>query len=60
MASLIDLMAADKKVINNKLRFVLLRDIGSASLVSDIPMSAIINSLNKIPINVLYFNKYQA
>lgn len=60
MTSLIDVMAADKKAINNQLRFVLLKGVGSASLETNIPLSAIANSLNKIPINVLYFNKYQA
>ncbi|MHB1222252.1 MAG: 3-dehydroquinate synthase family protein, partial [Gammaproteobacteria bacterium] len=45
-ANLMALMAADKKMLNNQWRFVLLKNIGSAMLVTDVSMSTVTDILD--------------
>ncbi|MEC3861151.1 3-dehydroquinate synthase [Mesobacterium sp. TK19101] len=43
--SLLDLMGQDKKVIDGKLRFILVRGIGDAFFTSDVPRDAVLSVL---------------
>ena len=44
-AALLDLMGQDKKVIDGKLRFILMRGIGDAFVTSDVPRERVIDVL---------------
>ena len=44
-AALVELMAQDKKVVNGRLQFILVRGIGQAFVTPDVPGDAVVGVL---------------